>query len=120
MAFPTDCEPNGEPLPEWYTGGRGKVFAHITTKYQENWLFERAKKHGFSLEPDVFSVVSSQWLSFRKGADRQHVSLLAVTYEGTLCVTDPPLFRQALTNGIGRGKAYGLGLLTVVRPKAVG
>lgn len=43
-----------------------------------------------------------------------------MTYEGTLRVVNPLLFRQALTNGIGRGKAYGLGLLTIVRPKAVG
>ena len=29
---------------------------------------------------------------------------------------DAEKFREALTGGIGRGKAYGLGLLTVVRP----
>ena len=39
-----------------------------------------------------------------------------VTYEGLLTVTDAAKFREALTSGIGRGKAYGLGLLTVVRP----
>lgn len=99
---------------------RGKVLAHITVEHQENWLLERAGKYGFSLEPGGFSVVSSKWLRFRKGSDRQRVSLLAVTYEGMLRVTDPALFRQALTGGIGRGKAYGLGLLTVVRPKEMG
>ena len=50
-----------------------------------------------------------------KGAERERpVSLLAVTYEGLLTVTDAALFRRTLTEGIGRGKAYGLGLLTVM------
>lgn len=42
------------------------------------------------------------------------VSFLAVTYEGILQVTDAELFRKALTDGIGREKAYGMGMLTVV------
>ena len=46
----------------------------------------------------------------------EQVKLLGVTYEGLLTVTDAEKFREALTGGIGRGKAYGLGLLTVVRP----
>ena len=39
--------------------------------------------------------------------------LLAVTYEGILTVTDEDSFRKALVNGIGREKAYGLGMITV-------
>ena len=45
--------------------------------------------------------------------------LLGVTYEGLLTVTDVQAFREALTNGIGRGKAYGMGLLTVMRSRGV-
>ena len=37
------------------------------------------------------------------------------SFEGLLRVTDAALFREALTRGIGRGKAYGLGLLTLMR-----
>ena len=95
---------------------RGKVHAHVSVQYQETWLSERAEKYGFSIKPEEFTVVHSQWYKFRKGTDKGHlVSLLAVTYEGSLTVTDVDLFRQALTNGIGRGKAYGLGLLTIIR-----
>ena len=43
------------------------------------------------------------------------MTLLAVTYEGVLQVTDPEAFRNLLCQGMGRGKAYGLGLLTVMR-----
>jgi CRISPR system Cascade subunit CasE len=43
------------------------------------------------------------------------VTLMRSTFEGVLQVTDPVLFRQALTKGIGRAKAYGMSLLTIVR-----
>lgn len=94
------------------SGGRGKVLGHITAQYQEKWLRDRSLSHGFSLEEDSFQVVQSRWLRFRKGGGRP-VTLLSVTYEGRLTVTDPALFRQTLVNGLGRGKAYGLGMLTI-------
>lgn len=98
-------------------GGRGTVHAHITVNYQKQWLLERCRKHGFSLEEDGFTVVESRWLRFYKGnSGRRPVSLLAVSYEGILKVTDAQLFKKTLTEGLGRGKAFGLGLLTVVRP----
>ena len=99
---------------------RGTVHAHSTVQYQQEWLAERAQKHGFSLGEDDFMVVGSKWAVFQKGTERRRVSLLAVTYEGRLTVTDETLFRQALTEGIGRAKAYGMGLLTIVRPTCGG
>lgn len=94
---------------------RGKVLAHCTVEYQKQWLLERAHKHGFAIEPDGFTVTASRWLHFSKGSDQRRVSLLSVTYEGTLQVTDASLFCDLLTNGMGRGKAYGLGLMTVMQ-----
>ena len=92
---------------------RGKVLGHITPTHQKRWLSNRAEKHGFSLVEEEFDVVQSRWLRFRKGTDGgRPVTLLSVTYEGSLTITDPFLFTQTLTEGIGRGKAYGLGLLT--------
>ena len=97
---------------------RGKVLGHITSEHQKRWLLDRAEKHGFSLEEERFSVVQSRWIRFRKGTDGgRPVSLLSVTYEGMLTVTDPVLFTQTLTDGLGRGKAYGLGMLTVANPR---
>ena len=94
---------------------RGKVYAHCTVAYQQQWLLERAEKHGFSLSLDEFTVTDCRWLQFRKGTESgRPVSLLSVTYEGILRVTDPDRFRALLTSGIGRGKAYGLGLMTVI------
>ncbi len=94
---------------------RGKVLAHCTVGYQEQWLLERAEKHGFCITAGEFAVTESRWLKFSKGNEcGRSVSLLSVTYEGILRVTDAELFCQLLTEGMGRGKAYGLGLMTVM------
>lgn len=110
-ANPTrSCAVKGQP------GVRGKVLAHCTVEYQKQWLLDRATKHGFQLLPDNFTVTASRWMHFAKGNERgRPVSLLAVTYEGILQVTDAESFAQVLTCGMGRGKAYGLGLMTIMR-----
>lgn len=94
---------------------RGKVSACISTESQKKWLIDKSNKNGFSVTADSFEVVQSKWLRFYKKASRE-ISLFSVTYEGLLEVTDAEAFRRALTNGIGRGKAYGMGLLTVISP----
>ncbi len=94
--------------------GRGKVMAHVTQEQQKQWLLKRAEDCGFSLAPDAFDVVHTQWLKFSKGAG-QEVTLRTATFEGILTVTDPVRFREALLSGIGRAKAYGCGLMTLVR-----
>ena len=96
--------------------GRGRVFAHITPHFQKQWLLDRSARHGFTLEEDNFQVVYSRWQRFSKGGGPM-VSILMVTFEGVLTVRDPSLLRQALTEGIGRGKAYGMGLLTLMQPR---
>lgn len=92
---------------------RGTVYAHETAAHQMQWLAERAEKHGFY--PDAVVVTGSRWYRFSKGGSRRPVTLLSVTYDGVLTVTNAEQFRQVLVNGLGRGKAYGMGLLTVMR-----
>lgn len=95
-------------------GERGTVHAHSTVGFQEKWLLDRAGRNGFALEKDDFSVIGQQWHIFRKGATQEQVRLLAVTYEGRLTVTEPEAFKALLTQGLGHGKAYGMGLMTVL------
>ena len=90
------------------------MLAHTTPYFQKQWLIEQSKKRGFAIREDGFEVVSSQWLHFDKRG-RNAVTLLSATFEGVLTVTDEVLFRKTLTEGIGRGKAYGMGLLTLMR-----
>lgn len=109
-ANPVICK--SEYKPE--KGGRGKVCALVGAEGQRKWLLDRAQSYGFSVEPQEFGITRIDRQSFQKGASRRRVSLLAVTYEGLLTVTDERLFRQSLCEGIGRGKAYGAGMLTIV------
>lgn len=95
--------------------GRGRVCAHTTTEHQRMWLMKQSEKHGFSLEEDAFDVTGIKWYSFGKGSSHRRISMLSVTYEGILTITDENLFRQMMTEGIGRGKAYGTGLMTLMR-----
>lgn len=97
----------------------GKIMAHITPEFQKKWLSSRAEKLGFSLNEAEFQTVQSKWYDFRKkeGEGNSRVRLLSVTFEGILTVTDAEQFKATLCNGIGREKAYGQGMLTVMRYK---
>lgn len=107
VANPTESKAQGK-------GKRGKVHAHVTPQYQKEWLLSRASDHGFSVDMDSFDVKHSQWFQFQKRQSGPEVSLLQVTFEGRLTVTSPEKFRNMLTEGIGRAKAYGMGLMTVI------
>lgn len=97
-------------------GKRGYVHAHKTPYYQKKWLIDRCEKNGFLIKEEEFDVFESKQQRFYKGAKRKNpVTLLEVTYAGVLKVTDAEKFQKVLLEGIGRGKAYGMGMLTVVR-----
>jgi len=51
-------------------------------------------------------------------ARRERMTFGDVLFEGRLVVTDADLFRRTLEQGIGSGKAYGFGLLSVARAPA--
>lgn len=101
-------------MPHQKNRERGKVAAHVTTDFQKKWLIKKSEKNGFSVTENSFDIVQNRWFRFYK-KESKAISLLSVTYEGILEVTDADLFRNALTNGIGRGKAYGMGLLTIMK-----
>lgn len=100
-----------------------KPLGHITVKQQEQWLLDRAPKLGFALAPVGQQTEESEYdlalvdrsvRRFRRNSDA--VTLATATFEGQLEIADPALMSRALTRGVGRGKAYGCGLLTLARP----
>lgn len=95
----------------------GKILAHITPEYQKRWLADRAERCGFLLEDNEFQTVQSRWYNFHKKDNEKSVNirLLSVTFEGILTIVDTEKFKETLCAGIGREKAYGQGLLTIVR-----
>lgn len=93
---------------------RGNLLACLGVDCQKKWLMEKSVKNGFVLSNDSFDITQSSWKHFYKKESRR-VSILSVTYEGILTISNEELFKNALINGIGRGKAYGMGLLTIMR-----
>lgn len=104
---------HARPDPK-HPGERGLVDAHCSKQFQKKWLMDRAEKHGFALLEDDFMVTETKWLRFRKHG-KNMVTILSVTYEGSLRIVEPYAFQQLLCQGIGKGKAYGLGMMTVVQ-----
>ena len=118
------------------TTGKSRVVPHITILQQINWLLDRMDKHGFevvkykNLHPyqiiknrEVLDqkeyiykldVTSRDWPLLRRKGNSRGMKLSRVTFEGVLEITDLEKFKEALINGIGREKAYGMGLLTVI------
>jgi CRISPR system Cascade subunit CasE len=87
----------------------------LSKRSQTEWLSERAERNGFELTADEFNVVRSSYLDFYKNGKKDHVRIKLAVFEGILRVSDTGLFRNALMCGIGREKAYGCGLLTVMK-----
>lgn len=82
------------------------------------WLMRQANNHGFQIQtpPNQPSIPAVQILPqpTSHGRDQEHrLTFGAATFEGILRITDRVRFRQALEHGIGKGKAYGFGLLSI-------
>ncbi|MEV4409803.1 type I-E CRISPR-associated protein Cas6/Cse3/CasE [Actinoplanes sp. NPDC049598] len=97
------------------TGLRGKRVPLTDLDDIYTWWQRRAAEAGLDIlnHPTAIdiehSITGGRGNSAAAGI-RHH----AVTIEGTATITDPELTRQAIVTGIGRGKPYGLGLLTAV------
>ncbi|MDR4534009.1 type I-E CRISPR-associated protein Cas6/Cse3/CasE [Glutamicibacter sp. PS] len=114
----------GNPVKSIRQEGRGKVVPHVTPSQQLNWLNSRGADNGFRVpqtEDDdwLATVTSRQDAAFQRAdpnAGRPgRVTLRQAQFDGVLEVTDVARLRKALTHGIGRGKAYGCGLMTLRR-----
>lgn len=104
----------------------GKRLGLVRTVDQESWIRRKGVLHGFSLPALASSAprgqdqrrvdvsISQEQMLRAKQHDGNRVSVFSVLYDGLLTVTDPDRFREALEDGIGHGKAVGLGLLSVV------
>lgn len=97
--------------------GKKRVLAHVTASQQLQWLLARAPEMGCEFgtaEAPTVAVTNREVVRFRR--DGASVTLGVARFDGALTVTDPERLRVALTQGVGRAKAYGCGLLTLAQP----
>lgn len=95
---------------------------------QMKWLRRKAAHGGFeilyaSANPDVPAVraipehkIHGKRYEKGRGDDNHPLTFGAVLFEGLLRITDVETFRQTVARGIGSGKAYGFGLLSLAPP----
>jgi len=77
------------------------------------WAIERAHKSwGFEIDPSYLQVQINPVQQFKKNG--RTVTHNSAHLKGELKVIDKQLFKQSFLNGIGRGKAFGFGLLQIV------
>ncbi|WP_311537622.1 type I-E CRISPR-associated protein Cas6/Cse3/CasE [uncultured Anaerococcus sp.] len=91
---------------------RGRILP-VKNENLGKFFLERAEKNGFIVEDNEFSISDIGSLDFKR-EDNKVYQLSSATYEGVLTIKDINQFKKALINGIGRKKAYGFGLLTVI------
>lgn len=93
------------------SGKRVAVKGRIDTA---QWFLQRATNSwGFEVDPHTLQVDAIEVLQFQDKSGR-HVTLGKAHIQGQLRVTDLPQFHHSFQNGIGKGRAFGCGLLQIV------
>ena len=82
----------------------------VPTNQLIEWLDRRAKSSGFIIKRDA-TTPQPGYIYMNKNGDGQR--LRSVLFDGLLRVTDADAFQQTLIHGIGSGKSFGFGLLTI-------
>lgn len=95
------------------TGTRGKTMPLANSKHMQ-FLYDRSEKNGFNLKKDDFHIVSRGRVTLKKESMRE-LRLSKVVYEGRLTVIDKDKLKEALSKGIGKKKAYGFGMMTLIQ-----
>lgn len=83
-----------------------RIYNVVGSRNLTAWLVRQGEKHGFQLLDCVIAHSRNHMPKNPK-----NISIVATEFRGVLKVTAEERFRQCLTNGIGRGKGFGLGLL---------
>lgn len=103
-------EADGQPIKEKWIGKRVPV--RVDQLFE--WLARQAEPAGFSVEKDSTIVQPGYiYVNKKKKQDGNGHRLRSVRYDGILQVTDPARLQETIIQGIGPGKAFGFGLLSL-------
>ena len=95
---------------------RGKVIPLKSSDFAK-YLLDRSEKNGFYLSEEDFKITERKLVRFKHTPKSKKINLDRVTYEGILTIKDRDLLVRSLSKGIGKKKAYGFGLLTLILDK---
>jgi CRISPR system Cascade subunit CasE len=90
-----------------------KIIGLYKQSDQFAWLEKQASHHGFTLHgvdtiptPNIFGI---------KNKGSSPIKIQTVLFQGILQISDPIPFIEAIHEGIGRGRSYGCGLLSIAK-----
>lgn len=90
----------------------GKRHGLIRDESLIEWLGKKEKTVGAGF--CSIAVIDEGYVTGTKG-NQHRMSLKAARFEGRLEVVEPTVFQNAFSSGIGTAKAFGFGLLSLVR-----
>lgn len=90
-------------------GNKGKHTPLKTHEECMEWFERQGNEHGFRTV--VVSGRPVNGTNFRHDKNSQRINLGGYTYSGILEITDIEKFNDVYSKGLGRGKAYGYGML---------
>lgn len=102
------------------SNGFGKRVEIHGEEQQLDWLRRKGEQHGFRLltarvNPNVLNARANpegKVIGWRERS-QPPMKFGSALFDGELEITDAEKFKQALAQGIGSGKAYGFGLLSI-------
>lgn len=89
----------------------GKRVGMYKEEEQYNWLKRKAELGGFNLIQ--VNITRKEELSARVNNRSSKMTFHGVQFEGMLQIANPEKFETTMRNGIGSGKSFGFGFLTI-------
>jgi CRISPR system Cascade subunit CasE len=95
----------------------GKIIGIRGREEIQQWFMQRASDaYGFKVNPASIQIEQISVQTFEKSSEKsvQIITHGSATIKGQLIVTDREIFVNSFTQGLGRGKSFGFGLLQIV------
>ena len=95
----------------------GKTQNTIPVIGKENlikWFIEKSPQWGFETDEQSLTLEKIFVQEFKKGNQNSNYTFSSVLFKGKLKVVDRNLFIKSFKEGIGKGKAFGFGLLQII------
>lgn len=89
----------------------GKRIGFYNEEEQYNWLKRKAEMGGVNLLHA--NITRKEEVTAKVNKNSKKMTFYGVQFEGLLQIVDPEKFVITLKNGIGSGKAFGFGFLTI-------
>ncbi|MFN8469227.1 MAG: type I-E CRISPR-associated protein Cas6/Cse3/CasE [Caldilineaceae bacterium] len=98
-------------------GTKSKRVGLYGEKEQMEWLERKLADGGFRLVQAAPAHQERYGGTIVRAENKRHdLNLLGVTFDGLLVVVEPHGAQETIARGVGSGKAFGFGLLSLARP----